>query len=65
MAIVTDDNTATPAGRGADANAVERVLAAAVRGGARAGDLLDEASGGPPCRCRFPTMACQLRTARP
>ena len=32
MAIVTDDNTATPAGRGADANGVERVLAAAVRG---------------------------------
>ena len=46
MAIVTDDNTATPAGRGADASAVERVLAAAVRGGARVGDLLDEISGG-------------------
>jgi SseB protein N-terminal domain/SseB protein C-terminal domain len=46
MAIVTDDNTATATGRGADASAVERLLAAAARDGARVGDLLDEVSGG-------------------
>jgi hypothetical protein len=46
MTIVTDDNAATPAGRPADASAVERALAAAVKDSARVGELLDELSRG-------------------
>jgi len=46
MKIVTYDHTATPAGRGADASAVERALAAAVQDSTRVGDLLDELSRG-------------------
>ena len=44
--IVTDDKAAVRAGREADASAVERALAAAVRDSARVGDLLDELSRG-------------------
>jgi hypothetical protein len=44
--IVTADKTAIPAGREADASAVERALAAAVRDSARVGDLLDALSRG-------------------
>jgi hypothetical protein len=46
MMIVTDDKTASPAGRDADASAVERALAAAVLDSAKVGDLLDELSRG-------------------
>jgi hypothetical protein len=46
MMIVTDDKAAVRAGREADASAVERALAAAVRDSARVGDLLDELSRG-------------------
>lgn len=46
MTIVTDDSTASMAGRGADASAVERALAAAVLDGDRLGDLLDTLSRG-------------------
>jgi len=46
MMIVTDDKTASPAGRDADASAVERALAAAVMDSAKVGDLLDELSRG-------------------
>lgn len=46
MKIVTSDNTAAPADRGADVSAVERALTAAVQDAARVGDLLDELSRG-------------------
>jgi hypothetical protein len=46
LMIVTADKTAIPAGREADASAVERALAAAVRDSARVGDLLDALSRG-------------------
>jgi SseB protein N-terminal domain len=46
MMIVTDEKTARPAGRDADASAVERALAAAVMDSAKVGDLLDELSRG-------------------
>jgi SseB protein N-terminal domain/SseB protein C-terminal domain len=46
MTIVTDNNTAPPAGRGADASAVEHALAAAVQDSTRIGELLDELSRG-------------------
>ena len=43
MTIVTDDNTATPAGERAE-TVVERVLAAAIKGASGLGDLLDALS---------------------
>jgi hypothetical protein len=46
MTIVTDDSTASIPGRGADASAVERALAAAVLDAGRLGDLLDTLSRG-------------------
>jgi hypothetical protein len=46
MTIVTDDSTASISGRGADASAVERALAAAVLDGERLGELLDTLSRG-------------------
>ena len=46
MMIITDDKAASPAGRDADASAVERALAAAVMDSAKVGDLLDELSRG-------------------
>ncbi len=46
MMIVTNDKTASPVGRDADASAVERALAAAVMDSAKVGDLLDELSRG-------------------
>ena len=46
MKIVTYDNTAAPADRGADVSAVERALAAAVQDSTRVGELLDELSRG-------------------
>jgi SseB protein N-terminal domain/SseB protein C-terminal domain len=46
MTIVTDDSTASIPGRGADASAVERALAAAVLDTDRLGDLLDTLSRG-------------------
>ena len=46
MTIVTDDSTASFSGRGADASAVERALAAAVLDGDRLEDLLDTLSRG-------------------
>jgi type III secretion system (T3SS) SseB-like protein len=46
MTIVTDDSTASIPGRGADASAVERALAAAVLDVDRLGDLLDTLSRG-------------------
>ncbi len=46
MTIVTDGETASPAGRDADASAVERALAAAIMDSAKVGDLLDELSRG-------------------
>src|SRR5580698_669097 len=45
MMIVTDDNSASPAG-GPAQDAVERALAAVIRDPARIGDLLDELSRG-------------------
>jgi hypothetical protein len=46
MMTVTDDNSASPADCRADASAVERALAVAVKDGSRVGELLDELSRG-------------------